>query len=132
MRVGGVLLTALVMAPFTGCADQGQATHVTSGVTGQVLLGPRCPVEMAGDPCPDQPAAGARVTVTVQLAGELNPDGEVVARTTTDAEGRYRVAVPPGRYVVTADAGMSCELVATPVAASSYAKADIPCDTGIR
>ena len=57
---------------------------------------------------------------------------EVVARATTDADGSYRVAVSPGMYVVTAQAGMSCELMDRRVTAGAYSKVDIPCDTGIR
>lgn len=56
----------------------------------------------------------------------------MVARTTTDADGSYRVAVAPGEYVVTADAGLSCELMDARVAPGAYTKVDIPCDTGIR
>jgi hypothetical protein len=56
----------------------------------------------------------------------------VVARATTSAAGIYRIAVAPGDYVVTADAGMSCELMDARVTEGAYAKADIPCDSGIR
>jgi hypothetical protein len=35
-------------------------------------------------------------------------------------------------YVVTADAGMSCELMDARVVAGAYSKVDISCDTGIR
>jgi hypothetical protein len=80
----------------------------------------------------DEPAADARVTVAKQLSGASYASGEVVARTTTDADGSYRVAVAPGDYVVTADAGMSCELMDVRVTTGAYSKVDIPCDTGIR
>jgi hypothetical protein len=133
MRVGVLLTIALAVALLAGCADHGDTTaRDQSGVAGQVHLGPQCPVEIAGDPCADEPAAGATVTVAKRLAGDPNASGEVVARTTSDADGSYRVAVPPGRYVVTADAGMSCELMDTRVTALAYSKVDIACDTGIR
>ena len=83
-------------------------------------------------PCADEPAAGSRVTVAEQLPGDSYAGGEVVARTTTDADGSYRVAVAPGDYVVTADAGMSCELMDVRVTTGAYSQVDIPCDTGIR
>jgi len=86
-------------------------TRDQSGVAGRVYLGPQCPVETEGEPCEDEPAAGSRVTVAKQLPGDSYAGGEVVVRTTTDADGSYRVAVAPGMYVVTADAGMSCELM---------------------
>lgn len=124
---------ALAVTLLAGCGDQDAGTtRDQSGVTGRVYLGPQCPVETAGDPCPDVPAAGSRVTVAEQLPGDSYAQGEVVARTTTDADGSYRVAVAPGNYVVTADAGMSCELMDARVTAGSYSTVDIPCDTGIR
>jgi len=133
MRVRRVLTVALAVALLAGCGEQGpEATRDESGVTGSVHLGPQCPVETEGDPCPDEPAAGARVTVARQLPGEAYAAGEVVARTTTDADGSFRVAVAPGEYVVTADAGMSCELMDARVTAGVYSTVDVPCDTGIR
>jgi hypothetical protein len=133
MRVGGVLTIALAVSFLAGCGDQSPGTtRDQSGVAGRVQLGPQCPVETEGDPCEDEPAAGARVTVAKQLPGDSDAGGEVIARTTTDSHGRYRVAVAPGKYVVTADAGMTCEPMDARVNADAYAKVDIPCDTGIR
>jgi predicted small lipoprotein YifL len=132
MRVGGVLIIALVVSSLAACGDQGPGTQDQSGVAGRVHLGPQCPVETKGDPCQDKPVAGSKVTVAKQLPGNSDAGGEVVARTTTDADGSYRVAVPPGMYVVTADAGMSCELMGARVKPGAYSKVDISCDTGIR
>jgi len=133
MRVGGVLIIALVVSLLAGCGTQDPGTtQDQSGVAGRVHLGPQCPVETEGDPCEDKPAAGSKVTVAKQLPGNSDAGGEVVARTTTDADGDYRVAVAPGMYVVTAQAGMSCELINIRVTTSAYSKIDIPCDTGIR
>jgi hypothetical protein len=134
MRLGGALIIAMVVSYFAGCggAQDPGTTRDQSGVTGRVHLGPQCPVETEGDPCQDTPAAGAKVTVAEQLTGNPDADGEVFAHTTTDADGNYRVAVPPGMYVVTAQAGMSCELMDARVTSGAYSKVDIPCDTGIR
>jgi hypothetical protein len=135
MRVRGVLSLALALAVsvLAGCGEQDpEATDSQSGVAGRVHLGPQCPVETEGEPCPDEPAAGSRVTVARQLPGESYAAGEVVASTTTGADGTFRVAVAPGEYVVTAEAGMSCELMDARVTAGAYATLDIPCDTGIR
>lgn len=133
MRVRGVLTLVLALWLLAGCGEQDpEATDSQSGVAGRVHLGPQCPVETEGEPCPDEPAAGSKVTVARQLPGEAYAAGEVVARTTTDADGNFRVAVAPGEYVVTAEAGMSCELMDVRVAAGAYATVDVPCDTGIR
>jgi hypothetical protein len=133
MRVGGVLTLALAVSLLAGCGDQGPGTtRGQSGFAGRVHLGPQCPVETEGDPCADEPAAGSRVTAARQLPGDSYAGGEVVARTTTNADGSYRVAVAPGNYVVTADAGMSCELMDARVTAGGFTKVDISCNTGIR
>ena len=133
VRVGGAFTVAIAVLFLAGCGDQGPGTtRDQSGVAGRVQLGPQCPVETEGEPCEDEPAAGSRVTVAKQLPGDSYAGGKVVARTTTDADGSYRVAVAPGNYVVTADAGMSCELMDVRVEAGAYSKVDIPCDTGIR
>jgi hypothetical protein len=127
-------LIVIAMVALSGCSDDGSRSGAdpNSGISGRVYLGPQCPVEQAGVPCPDEPAANATVTVSKQLPGEAYAAGPTVAQTTTDAAGRYRVAVPPGAYVVTADAGMSCELMDVRVRDGGYAQAPIPCDTGIR
>ena len=133
MRMGGLFAIALAVSLLAGCGDPGTGTTGDeSGVAGRVHLGPQCPVEIEGEPCADEPAAASTVTVAKQLPGDSYAQGDVVARTMTDADGNYRVAVPPGEYVVTADAGMSCELMDAPVSAGVYSQVDIPCDTGIR
>jgi hypothetical protein len=126
-------MIALVAGFPAGCGAQDPgSTGEPSGVSGRVHLGPQCPVETAGDPCDDEPAAGSEVTVAKPLPGNPDAGGKVVARTTTDADGTYRVAVSPGTYVVTAQAGMSCALMTTRVTSGRYSEVDIPCDTGLR
>jgi hypothetical protein len=134
MRVCELVAIALAVSVLAGCGDDvgARANRDQSGIAGRVQLGPQCPVQTEDHPCADEPAAGSRVTVAKQLPGESYAAGEVVARTTTDADGTYRVAVAPGKYVVTADAGMSFELMDVRVTAGASATVDIPCDTGIR
>jgi len=129
---GSAVVVALVVWALAGCGQQGSVGSAGDrpGIVGRVRLGPQCPVEQAEHPCPDKPAAGATITVTKQRShGASAP---VVARTTTDAHGDFRVALPRGTYVVTAHTGMSCELVRTRVTGGSDSKVDIECDTGIR
>lgn len=114
------------------CGDQQPASAPDSGVTGVVHLGPQCPVQSAQDQCDEQAAAGVTVTVSEQIPGEAYVAGKEVARTTTGTDGTFTVALAPGEYVVTAEAGMSCEIMDVRVARHTYAEVDIPCDTGIR
>jgi hypothetical protein len=99
---------------------------------GVVQLGPQCPVETVDRPCEVRPAGNVAVTVSKQIAGEVYAAGQVVASGTTEADGTYRIAVGPGEYVVTADAGMLCELMDVRVRKGAFTAADVPCDTGIR
>ena len=101
-------------------------------IIGSVLLGPQCPVEVAEEPCDDKPAAGVTVILSEPLPGEAYAAGPEVARTTTDAAGHFLVEVAAGDYVVTAEAGMYCELMDVRVVAGGDARAQVPCDTGIR
>jgi hypothetical protein len=132
MRAGLLLALAAGLMAFAACGEDQPAAEPDSGVTGVVHLGPQCPVEIAGDPCEDRPAADVTVIVSEQVPGEAYVAGQEVARTMTDTDGSFRVAIAPGEYVVTAEAGMSCELMDARVAPGSYAEVDIPCDTGIR
>lgn len=133
MRTTGTVL-AVALLLLTGCGGQGAGgtPDGRSGVTGQVHLGPQCPVVSVNEPCPEKPASGVTVIVSEQLPGEAYVAGPEVARTETDAQGAFRVAVAPGSYVVTAEAGMSCELMDARVVADSYTDVAVPCDTGIR
>ncbi len=49
------LLLAAVAVLWLACRGQ-QAPPLTSGIEGQVLIGPMCPVLREGTPCPDQPS----------------------------------------------------------------------------
>lgn len=131
MRIDRLIIVGAGVLLLAGCGEAGPA-KASSGVVGQVHLGPRCAVEQADEPCADQPAVNALVTVSEQLPGEAYAAGKVVASGRTDADGAFRISVPPGEYVVTADAGMSCELMDARVSQGAYAQVDIPCDTGIR
>lgn len=117
---------------LVGCGSQSPTATTPSGLTGLVHLGPQCPVETVPDPCEEEPAPRVTVTVSEQIPGDSSTAGKLVASTTTDTHGSFRVAVPPGDYVVIADAGMSCEPTIAHVTKGSYAEVDIACDTGIR
>jgi hypothetical protein len=86
LAASAVLLTA-------ACSSTAPAAH-SGAVVGQVLSAPSCPVEREGVPCPPRPVSNAKV---VALRG-----GQVVAATSADARGRYRLTVSAGRCTVRA------------------------------
>lgn len=63
-----------------------------SGIEGQVLIGPMCPVVQEGEECPDKPY---QATLTV-----LDPAGRKIVQFQTDEDGRFRVPLPPGEYIL--------------------------------
>jgi len=108
-----------------------------SGIEGVVLAGPTCPVERIDSPCPDRPVS-IPIAVYYFRAAQASPLAVVVS----DDAGRFRVALPPGRYVL---AGAPCapgagcaplpRLGASPpvdVRPGGYTEVTLTADTGIR
>ena len=125
------VLLGLAVVALLGACGTSSSSDSAAGVEGRVMLGPQCPVVSPASPCPDKPADGATVTVSQPGSDPANP-GDTVTTGTTDSDGSYRIAVDPGDYVVTADAGMTCTPTPVTVADAQYISADITCDTGIR
>lgn len=97
------------------------------GIAGQVFIGPMCPVIEEGVPCPDQPY---QATIAVR-----NARGRQIGRFRTDAEGRFRVALPPGTYTLVPESPggptVAPEQQVT-VAADQYTAVTITYESGIR
>jgi len=83
------LLFALCLV-LTGCSLSPSPSD--SGIVGQVVIGPTCPVERPGMDCADKPY---QATLTV-----LNPSGDKVTRFSTEADGTFHVALAPGDYIL--------------------------------
>jgi hypothetical protein len=119
----GLLL--LFGAVIVGGCDYSTATP-SSGIIGTVVAGPACPGPVrVGSPCPDRPAA-------VQLT--FQKDGAPVASVTSSADGRFKVDLTPGRYVILGAAGRlpSVRQLAVDVPAGAYVEVAVSADTGIR
>ena len=87
-----VLIAAAVLFACKS-AEQEETPALTSGIEGQVLLGPMCPVVQEGTPCPDKPY---QATIVV-----WNADRTTKVRTfTIAATGRFRVPLAPGDYYI--------------------------------
>jgi hypothetical protein len=82
----GVLILVLATCSIYSPTPRG------SGIEGQVLLGPMCPVVQQGQECPDQPY---QATLTV-----MNRDGVQVTQFQTDDQGRFSVPLVPGEYIL--------------------------------
>jgi hypothetical protein len=122
-----LLLLALTLA---ACGTDAPATDGESGIEGIALLGPQCPVERADSPCPDQPYPDAEIEIR-------DPNGDVVDTVTTDADGRFRVALEPGAYVLQGAADPSRQFpfskpVDVTVTQGEFVEVVVPFDTGIR
>jgi hypothetical protein len=63
-----------------------------SGIEGQVLIGPMCPVAQQGQSCPDQPY---QASLTVN-----SPSGGVIMAFQTDGQGHFRIPLAPGEYIL--------------------------------
>ena len=82
----GVLILVLATCSIYSPTPRG------SGIEGQVLLGPMCPVVQQGQECPDQPYPA---TLTVKTL-----DGLQITQFQSDAQGRFRISLVPGEYIL--------------------------------
>ncbi len=91
-----IALAVAVLALVVGaCANKTGTGSGSTGIQGEVVIGPTCPVEIAGSPCPPAPLA-AKITV--------KRDGNVVATLKTGSDGRFRIPLEPGTYTIEAEA----------------------------
>jgi hypothetical protein len=120
------IVPVLVAVALTACGGGG-AGDGASGIRGHALAGPQCPVEMANSPCPDLPWEGT-VVATDASSGER-------FTATTDSEGWFELALPPGTYDVSIDGGSDLPFAkpqTVTVAGGAFAEIVVAVDTGIR
>ena len=98
-----------------------------SGITGEVRVGPTCPVERPGKVC-ERPY---RATITIRR----EPKQTFIARVQSSATGQFRIALAPGGYLLVPQNGhpypRSRPQVAT-VRSHRYTAVVINYDSGIR
>jgi hypothetical protein len=128
MRKGPIYL--LILLTLASCAPAAEGRGPRSGVAGRVLLGPQCPVEQAGSPCPDKPVA-AEVQVFKSGSDDL------VASTDSSENGRFRIDLEPGSYellpVVDEVGGLPfAKRVQVTVESGEYSEVALSLDSGIR
>lgn len=141
LATGRWLLTLCAVAGIgLGCGNVEDSTSGAAGpgVRGVVLVGPQCPVEQAGTPCPPAPLSAT----VVLLAGTGSADpkaapptaGEPVVRGRSGPDGRFELTAQPGDYVVSVEAAapITCTPVAARVPGGGYTDVTVTCDSGIR
>ena len=95
------MVAALLCGLLAGCdtfAPEPTATPVTlaSGIHGVVLLGPTCNDPTAASPCLE--AYSARLAI-------FDLDGRLVGDVSSNPDGSFQLALPPGDYVIQPAAG---------------------------
>jgi hypothetical protein len=123
-------LVLFLVSLVSGCAGAIIPADLDSGISGIVLAGPTCPVQMPDDPeCDDQPYAA---TVVIRSAnGRFT-----VTRYTAGSDGRFRVPLFPGTYLLDPLPGATGFPFSSPqtvvVQSGTFTDVTISYDTGIR
>lgn len=105
-------------------------TTAVSGIEGVVTIGPSCPV--LRDPpevgCADKPYAA-------ELVIKSQDGSREVARTSSGTDGAFKVALPPGRYVLAPVGGKVYPQASTQevlVEKNAFTQVHVQFDSGIR
>ena len=113
------------------CCPLFLAAHVDSGVRGDVKTSPTCPVERV-PPEPGCAPRGYATTILIRRAAT----GKLVKKAHSSGDGRFKVRLRPGRYVVEPQSGSGglprCASQHVKVKAHRFAKLHLECDSGIR
>jgi hypothetical protein len=116
----------LVAGALASCGGAG-AGDGTSGIRGQALAGPQCPVEVQGSPCPDLPYEGTVIVTDAESGEEFTVE--------TDSEGRFALSLEPGTYEVSIVSETSPPFAkpqTVTVEPGSFNEITVSVDTGIR
>jgi hypothetical protein len=132
---------SVVLATVLSSAELINSEHIQSSfqtmqqlrvgiLTGQVMQGPTLPVEIDNETS-SLPAGGVQLRIS-------RMNRKSVETVVTDSQGRYEVALPEGRYLVTLSRPLSGLMTAknlpseVQVQSGQRTRLDIRLDTGIR
>lgn len=137
LSMGGAFALALLVA-LAACAPAGTGTIPVSStgtqsqgtLDGVVEAGPTCPVESVTQPCPPKPVPNR--VVLIETSG-----GSIVAKVTTDQQGRFEVNLAPGTYELKVGPGITQYPIqrkpqVVTIVAGQTTQVKIELDTGIR
>ena len=123
-----LLLALLIGLAPSACDKATPSGHASGGIEGTVVLGPLCPVEQEGSPCPDRPVEA--------LVIARDASGHTLGPVRTNADGRFTFPLEPGTYEVTAREVTDNPRLAKPlsvtVSAGPFLSVTIQIDSGIR
>lgn len=137
LGIGAIALLSVSCAD--GSEEIGVAastTAVTTGVRGVVAVSPSCAALAVDQTCPETPVPEAKVVVRspgTDRSRGVSVNG-AVATVTAGRDGTFSVLLPPGDYVVVAEAKSipRCEGVAVRIPSTGFAEVHVLCDSGIR
>lgn len=97
------------------------------GIDGLALIGPQCPVQSLENPCPDLPYQ-AWIKVRTEA-------GRFITRIQSDEDGRFRVGLRAGSYVLDPESGNPFPVaseIEVEVEEEVFTQVTVSFDTGIR
>lgn len=116
-----------LVALLLSACSAANPTLTDSGVEGQVLIGPVCPVVQIGQECPDQPY---QATLTVN-----SPTGERIVQVQTKEDGTFKIPLAPGEYILHPESPNvmpSAQEQPFTVEAGKFTQVTVNYDSGIR
>lgn len=122
-----VVTAACAQAPASGPSSSSWGSG--SGINGRVVAFPTCPVETEASPCPTK---GVQTMVVAESSEE-----DRITRVQTEADGTFRMPLPPGEYLVTArpppsNPDLVPRLATATVEPSRYVRVTVILDTRLR
>jgi len=129
LRIAAIISLLSVLISFSGCSQNRSQKQLTSGIEGQVLLGPMSAVVRADKPLPDKPyKADLKI---------LSREREEITQIQTDDEGKFKISLEPGEYIVSPVSPNPLrppypEEQTVTVKANQFTRITVHFDTGIR
>lgn len=120
-------ITGVLILLLATCSAEPASTSTTSGVEGQVFIGPVCPVVQEGQECADRPY---QATLIVN-----NSNGREIVKVQTDEQGRFKIPLEPGEYILHPESPNVMPYAAEQVfvvEAGKFTQVNITYDSGIR
>jgi len=126
------LLLVAALACHGSSSPTDPASQLHGRLAGTVKIGPFCPVEQEGNPCPTPPSAYS--TRKVLILDEQRT--RILFTVDIDSQGLYSIDLVPGRYVVDLKQNGIDRSGDVPkvvdIHANTVTNVDISIDTGIR